>query len=363
MPSESQHGRRGHYRGRRRSGRGQRPAQREASSAKPNRANVDQIMRDLRARIAARHGVDLSTVQIEELAARRLDAILAPDGADAALLETLRTGARPAASVPGPQALPGYTFGKTTLYETGGGLVRFLRRLFRPLLRMLFDPDPLVEALRTQATLNAELGRRSAAQASQQAEWNALHYELIKRVVTEGARLGIDVQELAARVEALSAKTDFNERRVRAVEGAAQQARPSRQTPPQGAPAEGAAEPAEGGRRRLRRRRGRRNDADAGESPAAARPQPEPVVTEAMPDQPVPASTPLPAPVEPEPKATAAPVTPPVPVEASPDDPAPAGAMPESAPPAAPAEPEDKPQTRWRQVFSPPPVDKDSSGS
>ena len=38
--------------------------------------DVEQIMRDIRARIGQRHGIDLSNQQIQGLAARRLEAIL-----------------------------------------------------------------------------------------------------------------------------------------------------------------------------------------------------------------------------------------------------------------------------------------------
>ena len=63
-----------------------------ASASQPAASTVDveQIMREIRARIAQRHGIDLTTQQIQELAARRLEAILDPRTVKPALLEQLR---------------------------------------------------------------------------------------------------------------------------------------------------------------------------------------------------------------------------------------------------------------------------------
>ena len=227
MPSEPQQGRRGHFRGRRggdRHGsdraRGSRPAQRDKGSRPANTLDVDQIVGELRARIATQKGVELSNTQIEELAARRLEAILAPRAADAALLDALRQSAgSTGTAVPRPEPLPTYAFGDDILYDSGNGFVRLVRRLLRPFLRLLFDPDPLVSGLGTQTRINAELAAREQRGSARQAEWNALHFELVKRVVTENARASLDVQNLAAQIEALSAKIDFNERRVRGNRG------------------------------------------------------------------------------------------------------------------------------------------------
>ena len=52
-----------------------------------------------------------------------------------------------------------------------------------------------------------------------QAEWNALHYEILQRLALDISRASIESQSLALRVESLAAKVDFNERRVRTMEG------------------------------------------------------------------------------------------------------------------------------------------------
>ncbi len=242
-------------------------------------------MRDIRARIAQRHGIDLSAQQIQELAARRLEAILDPRNINPSLLEQLRkaAGERPAKVVPDAAAHPPYTFEDTTLYESSRGLLSAIRKLLNPILKLFFNPNPLIHALHAQVKVNAEQAERENEHKQRQAEWNALHYELLQRTVTESARLSLEVQALALRVESLAARVDFTDRRVRTLE-ASPPGRQERGRPPQdvaaiGTPAPTAPQPAQpfqqtaadgatspdGQRRRRRRRRGRRSGGSFGD--------------------------------------------------------------------------------------------------
>jgi hypothetical protein len=260
--------------------------------------DVGQIMRDIRAKIAQRHGVELTDQQVQELAARRLESILDPRTVKPSLLEQLRrsAGARPDTIAAADRASLPYAFEDTTLYDSPSALTRFIRRLLNPILKMFFNPNPLIRALHIQSGLNAEAARREAERDERQAEWNALHYEILQRIVKETAKVSLEAQSLALRIESLSTKVDFNERRVRGIEGLAQQSRPgggrdrdrererdataAAQPPavpvseaPALPPTAGGTEPATGEapRRRRRRRRGRRGGG-AGEMAAAATP-------------------------------------------------------------------------------------------
>ena len=249
-------------------------------------------MRDIRGRIAQRQGVDLSNRQIQDLAARRLESILDPRAIRPSLLDALRRTAG-ASSAPGADAVPNeptFTFEDTTIYDSHRGALRFMRRLLNPVLKLLFNPNPLIRAMHLQAQLNVEAAKRDVDRDRRQTEWNALHYEILQRLVTDVSRASLELQSLSMRVESLGAKVDFNERRVRSIEGAAHRSRPpSRQAEPvvagpveerAPAPAEAPAETAtvegqtsDGARRRRRRRRGRRPGTAYGEAaPAVARP-------------------------------------------------------------------------------------------
>ena len=184
-----------------------------------DRVDVEQIMRDIRARISQRSGVDLSNQQIQELAARRLEAILDPRSLKPGLLDQLRRGAgdrQPSSEV--APALPSL-FEEVNLYDSPSGLLRFFRKLLNPILRLFFNPTPIAHALAVQGRLNADAAARETERDRRQAEWNALHYEILQRLVTDVARGSLEAQSLSLRVESLSGRVDFNDRRVRAFEG------------------------------------------------------------------------------------------------------------------------------------------------
>lgn len=261
---------------------GQDPQRHEPRS---EHVDVEQIMRDIRARIAQRHGIELSNAQIQELAARRLEAILDPRTVKPSLLEQLRRGAGAPVESVAPEPAAGFVFEDDTLYESQSGFVRFMRRLLQPVLKLFFNPNPLIQVLNTQAKLNLEAGRREQERERRQAEWNALHFSILQRLVVEIARTSVEVQSLASRVEALDARVDFNDRRVRGMETAspAPSSAPRHTTEPAASPLPSNRPNAEGGtadtpaadgtRRRRRRRRGRRSGPGQSDGGADAAPE------------------------------------------------------------------------------------------
>jgi len=214
--------------------------------------DVEQIMKQVRARIREKRGVDYTEEEIRELASVKLERFLDPKGVRSDLLEQYRSR-REASTTP-----RNYAFEDTTIYESSRPFLRALRKLLNPILKLFFNPTPVVEPLHIQSKLNDSYN---------QAE--ALYYELIHNLVLETTRLGIEVKNLKMRVESMSSRLDFDERRARALEGVVQY-RPGAVAPLQ--PPAGGGDRERGGpvgsvsnqaaeaerRNRRRRRRGRR---------------------------------------------------------------------------------------------------------
>jgi hypothetical protein len=187
--------------------------------------DVEQIMRQIRARIREKRGADYTEAELQQLATVKLERFLDPRGLRSDLVDQFR---RHRTVSPEP---PKYEFEDTTLYDTHRGVLRSIRRLLNPILKLFLNPNPLIHALHVQKQVNAEFHKRFRARE----EMDPLFYEVIHNLVVEITRLGIEVQNLKMRVESLSSRLDFDERRARSLETVVQYRKPS---PPQTRPAE-----------------------------------------------------------------------------------------------------------------------------
>ena len=218
---------------------------------KSDAVDVDAIMRQIRARIREKRGVDYTEEEVRELANVKLEKFLDPRGVRSDLLDQFR---RSKAAMPAPE---NFAFEEETLYETHRGFIRWIRKLLNPLLKLLFNPNPLIQALHIQSGLNTRNAKRE--------ELDTLHYEVMHNLVIELTRTSIEVKNLKMRVESMSSRLDFDERRARALEGVVLY-RPGAAAPlqpPAGADAqksEAGGDPSERRTRRRRRRPRRRGD-------------------------------------------------------------------------------------------------------
>jgi hypothetical protein len=247
--------------------------------------DVEQIMKQIRARILEKRGADYTEDQIRELASVRLEKFLDSKNLRSDLLEQFRKS-RPAVHTDPPKIEPPYAFDDQTLFTSHRGPLRFIRRLLMPILKLFFNPNVLNQILHTQAQFNVDLLKRESRRRIEfdrsRAEWNGLYYEVLHNLVLETTRMGIEVQNLRMRVESLSSRLDFSERRVRALEGVVQYRpeavrgaehreggdgdRAAAGASPQ-ASSEGfvpGSQSGDGSRRRRRRRRGRRGQGAQG---------------------------------------------------------------------------------------------------
>ena len=161
-------------------------------------------MRQIRARIREKRGVDYTENEIQELANVKLEKFLDPGGVRSDLLEQYREGAR--RGVDAARTTPSRTRPSTSRIR---GFIVWIRKLLQPILKLFFNPNPLIEALHMQSKLND----------SYNCTPKRCYYELIHNLVLETTRLGIEVKNLKMRVESMSSRLDFDERRARALEG------------------------------------------------------------------------------------------------------------------------------------------------
>jgi hypothetical protein len=169
-----------------------------------DQVDVAEIMRSIRARIEEKKGGLLAEAEIREIAEQRLDPALDPGDFESRLIDDLRALS--------PRW--NYSFDANTIYETtrGDALGRLLvrvRRLLRPVLRLLINPSPLVQALYRQSQLNT------------------FYVHLLHESAVEITRLGLELGELRNRVVEISDRLDLLARREKTVEDMLQDAGPS----------------------------------------------------------------------------------------------------------------------------------------
>ena len=181
-------------------------------------------MRQIRARIREKRGADYTEAELQQLASVKLERFLDPQ----------RRALRSAGAVPeAPRRVEPPT---PQLRVRGHDALRIERG------RCACDPQ--AAAPDPEAVLQPDADHRRAAhpveaerQPTTRRARSTAHYEIIHNLVVEITRLGIEVQNLKMRVESLSSRLDFDERRARSLEGVVQY-RPRRRpvAPPAAAP-------------------------------------------------------------------------------------------------------------------------------
>jgi hypothetical protein len=131
-------------------------------------------MKQIRARIREKRGADYTDAELQHLATVKLEQFADPSGLRSDLLEQFRQrGDSP------------------STYHRHRGPRRWILMLLHPLLK------------RIQKQLMSDLN---------------LYFEIIHNLVVEVTRLGIEVHNLKMRVESVSSRLDFDERRAKAFE-------------------------------------------------------------------------------------------------------------------------------------------------
>jgi hypothetical protein len=136
--------------------------------------DVEQIMKQIRTRIREKRGADYTDAELQRLASVKLEQFADPSGLRSDLLvQFQQKGNEP------------------STYHRHRGVRRWILMLLHPLLK------------RIQKQVMSDLN---------------LYFEIIHNLVIETTRLGIENQNLKMRVESLSSRVEFDERRARALE-------------------------------------------------------------------------------------------------------------------------------------------------
>ena len=183
--------------------------------------DVKRIMEQIRQRIQEKRGRDYTEQQIRELATVKLERFLDPQQVRSDLVEHYRqldSNQQDGA----PPALPAIDFDEDAIYASSrrrmGKLIRLSRKLLSPILKLFFNPAPIVSAL----ARHAEIIQRQDKQLAARAALDALNYEVLNNLVVELTRLSIDLKNDKMHVESVAGRLDFDERRARALESVVQ---------------------------------------------------------------------------------------------------------------------------------------------
>ena len=226
--------------------------------------DVTKIMERIRERIREKRGADYTEQQIRELATVKLEGFLDPEQVRSDLVEHFRqlTASAQTESIvrnTGETPPEVFDFNQDTIYVSSRGpmgkLIRLIRRLLNPFLKLFFNPNPMIFALQSQTDLVERVGKKFLALE----ELDKLNYEVLNNLVVEMTRLSVDMKNHKMLVESVAGRLDFSERRARALESIVQNRVPASSE----SKGEGADTSTVTRRPRRRRRRSRRRSSEA----------------------------------------------------------------------------------------------------
>jgi hypothetical protein len=156
--------------------------------------NVEEVMRQIRERIAQRKKEVMTEEEVRDIAEHRLEAVLEPHDFKVDFLRDFR--AEPARW--------NFAFGPDTLYRSSRGAVgralETIRGALRPLQKLFWNPNPMISAL------------------SRQSDLNKYYVHLLHNLTLEVTRLNLEIQNLKNRSLELQGRLDLQIRREKELE-------------------------------------------------------------------------------------------------------------------------------------------------
>ncbi len=201
---------------------------------KGNDIDVETVMASIRKRIEEKRKGLYTEEEVREIAEMKLDAVLDAGDFNSDFVTAFRARDRQW----------NYTFGPETIYASSRGLwgtlIRFARTLLHPVLKLFFNPNPVISSL------------------SRQSDLNRYYMELLHNMAEEMTKMNLELTQLKARLRSMGIRTDMQGRREKALE----EMTASRQGSSSASGTDGPRKRSRGGRRPWRRRRGGRNEGD-----------------------------------------------------------------------------------------------------
>jgi hypothetical protein len=188
--------------------------------------DVGEIMQQIRARIREKRGVDYTEEEIRQLASVKLERFLDPTRVRSDLVQQYRRAQEPPAGAAVEPPPENYAFEDYLVYGSarglGGRLITTIRKLLNPVLKLFITPNPIIHVLHRQSAINTHNERQFERIERVRADLASLNYEVIHNLVVELTRLSIEVRNLKMRIESVSSRLDFSDRRARALESVVQ---------------------------------------------------------------------------------------------------------------------------------------------
>jgi hypothetical protein len=165
-----------------------------ANEIKSGDVNVEEVMRQIRERIAQRKKEVMTEEEVRDIAEHRLEAVLEAHDFKVDFLRDFR--AEPARW--------NFAFGPDTLYRSSRGAVgralEAIRGALRPLQKLFWNPNPMISAL------------------SRQSDLNKYYVHLLHNLTLEVTRLNLEIQNLKNRSLELQGRLDLQIRREKELE-------------------------------------------------------------------------------------------------------------------------------------------------
>ena len=163
-------------------------------SAKGTDIDVEAVMANIRRKIEEKRKGLYTEDEVREIAEMKLDAVL----------DSQKFNSDFVAAFKARDEQWNYRFDPETIYKSsrpgGGGFIRFARRLLNPVLKLMFNPNPIISAL------------------SRQSDLNRYYVVLLHTMANEMTQLNLELTNLKATLRTLGIRVDFQTKREKTLE-------------------------------------------------------------------------------------------------------------------------------------------------